>query len=138
MKPEIIKALKENTSAFGLMSPELQKAAKEIERSNFQVWECVMWKNVIYNYLKFNPNETYRLRSDYWPEPEYVKFEIFPHEDGLMYEPHVSCQNYWPECALRNPNFFKFEDNDGKQVFIDNIANSIRQGKKCYAVFVKE
>jgi hypothetical protein len=137
MKPEIVKALKENTSAFGLMSPELRDAMSHIDRDKFLYYHCGgNWRECSLSGV-FGKSSQYRLRPDYQLESEYEKFEIKVREHGLMYISAVSCQNF-PDNAIREPNFAYFALDDlGTGIGIEDIATKIRQGHKVYAVFVK-
>ena len=66
---EKIKALKENTSAFGLMDKELQDKARDIGKRNFFYYSDD-WVRTSDNI--FCGPGTYRLRPNYAEEPEVV------------------------------------------------------------------
>ena len=76
----LIQQLKDNEKPFGLMSEEMQAAAKDISRVDFQ---CYM-RHGVWLKCHIEPGEedtwtdgiTYRLRSDYADEPEIVECEI--------------------------------------------------------------
>ena len=135
--PEIIKALKENTSAFGLMSPELQEAAKKIGRLKFQVWEEGIsgrsdWKCHVIESLPFQTDQTYRLRADYQPEPRFEKFEVWANGGGLAWQ-----DTMWISEACDEPCFSHFEKDNGNKIGIENIATYIHNGGKVYVVMRK-
>jgi hypothetical protein len=111
MKPETIKALKENEKPFGLMSAELQEAAKEIGKAKFQ-WFSAGWMpagptNILHS------NHTYRLRPDYQPESDVVEYPISVGSDGILgFLYGKNAFNTRLNCAIEQPDFigFKFED----------------------------
>jgi hypothetical protein len=71
---EIIQALKENTSAFGLMPVELQEKARKIGGKEFETWLLDHWKTRGGD--SFSTDFTYRLRPDYQEEPERIELKI--------------------------------------------------------------
>lgn len=151
MNTELIKALKENKEAFGLMSEEMQEAAREIGREDFLAYcDIASFESVkVAPEDHFDMSTAYRLRPDYEPEPEYEKCEITVIEDELCYKTSV---NSFPiDLAPRYPNFYRFElHKNGEQtacilsISLECIATAIRpvsqggQGHKCYAVFIKD
>ena len=133
-----IQALKENKEAFGLMSEEMQEAAREIGREDFLAYcDIASFESVkVAPEDHFDMSTAYRLRPDYEPELEYEKCEITVIEDELCYKTSV---NSFPiDIAPRYPDFSHFETDTGNKHSIEDIAGIIRQGHKCYAVFVKE
>jgi len=82
---EIIKALKENTSAFGLLLPSLQEMAMKIGKKDFLCFQRNSWVPSEPS-RPFNSDSTYRLDPDYDPPREewgWVEFEIFKTETVL-------------------------------------------------------
>ena len=77
--PDIIRALKENTSAIGLLSDEEKAASELIGKSNFEIYEFSgEWTGA--GTIMFNPARIYRLRPDYEPpqEPQKERFLFMP------------------------------------------------------------
>ena len=133
-----IQALKENKEAFGLMSEEMQEAAREIGREDFLAYcDMASFESVkVAPEDHFDMSTTYRLRPDYEPEPEYEKYEITLIENELCWETSV---NSFPiDIAPRYPDFSHFENDIGNPVKFEGVAFNIRQGHKCYAVFIKD
>ncbi|MFA5298716.1 MAG: hypothetical protein WC389_10975 [Lutibacter sp.] len=137
---EIIKALKENTSAFGLMPKELQEAARKIAGDNFEVYDGTLW------YIAFDvafnvPYKAYRLRPDYQPKPEYEKFEIVP--DGVylrMFMRKGQIETFIPiNNMMERVDFAHFETElENKHIPIEDIATYIHNGGKVFVVLRKE
>ena len=135
MKPELIKKLKENKEAFGLMSEEMQTAMKKLHTRHFieryevnktwMLWSAALWGN-----------DTYRLRPDYQAEPEYEKKKIVEVAGRLQYYRGVSYKV--AVYAVSTPNFSHFENEAGQIQPIIGVASCIREGHKVYAVFIKE
>jgi hypothetical protein len=70
----IIDRLKKNTSAFGLMDPEMREAAEEIGCGKFLWWDEHWHAD---GNKRFMDEYTYRLRADYvCPHPEAKKHEV--------------------------------------------------------------
>ena len=69
----IIKQLKENKIAFGLMTQEMQDKAREIGVDNFErMWfGGFTWRESD----GFDPDYTYRLKPDYTEEPEEIEID---------------------------------------------------------------
>ena len=76
---EKIKALKENTSAFGLMDKELQDKAREIGKKEFRFLERGLsgWNTCARDSV-FCPENIFRLRPDYTEDSEVIELEVKP------------------------------------------------------------
>jgi hypothetical protein len=141
MKREIIQKLKENTSAFGLMSLELQEAAKELNKKEFVYFSATgegCWCQ--YSNDDFCPDVTYRLRSDYQPEPELERAEITEQrEDSIL--PHYGFvyQGEWVtvSCTPDLVNFSHFETDKGEKIYLEDVATYIRLGGIVFVVMRK-
>ena len=74
---DMIEKLKKNKMAFVLFEPEEQKLLKSLPENTI---ECLLDKPMEQWNLMFQPNfnrlNTYRIKSDYKPEPEPVDLEI--------------------------------------------------------------
>ena len=113
---EQIEALKKNEKPFGLMSAELQEAAKKMGRYDFQ---CYMhhgqWLKChieVGEENEWSNGHTYRLRPDYEQEPSIVECEITLLGDELAYSNPGRNLKVYIDTAPRDPDFigFKFED----------------------------
>lgn len=111
---EIIKALMENTSGFGLMSAEMRAKADSLPAVN--LWEKYQggkWVEIVQAVLL--DDYIYRLRPDYEPEPEVVKCEVELRDEELKY-----CYNkdsgIWMliSQAVNDPAFIGFLYEDGQ------------------------
>ena len=80
---EKIKALKENTSAFGLMPKELKHKAIEIGKKEFRFLERGLsgWYTCARDSV-FGIENIFRLRPDYAEEPEVIELEIYADYEG--------------------------------------------------------
>jgi len=79
----IIEKLKDKdyVRAFGLLSPEEQKCLIKVGKANLIVYSHSLgWCNTIGG--DFLRTETYAIKPDYQPEPEYVNLEIEEFADG--------------------------------------------------------
>ncbi len=143
MKPEIIKALKENTSAFGLMPKELQEAARKIGKTAFEVYECAkgddfVWKFHVLADLPFTGDRTYRLHPDNKPEPEFEKIEIKVDNTSDHARLYVMCPNkLFLHKVMSLEMFSRFETDEGAKIHLEDIANYIHNGGKVYVVMRK-
>jgi hypothetical protein len=149
MKPEIVQALKENTSAFGLMTPELRQAAEEIGADNFEIRWAGDWQSsedgIGYSKFDANGDYVYRLCPDYNPEPELDKYMVELFKFGKMKGLGV-CLGGLPISIVESataPDFYRFETESGDMIGIEQIATYIApkdkggQGGKVFVVLRK-
>ncbi len=139
---EIIKALMENTTAFGYMLPEKQNKAREIGMDQF-LWLCAGgWKKDTKQFPTtddFTDMYTYRLRPDYsQPEPEVVKCEVYPGKSGhLSYSKGDTFDARLIYFAVSDPDFIGFVYEDGT---VANMPRLYRSGnvKSAYNYSISE
>ena len=110
---QINKQLQENTSAFGLMSEEMQAKARDInEEGNFQLWMADKWVERVNR--AFSPDYTYRLRPDYKEESEVVKCEVITKNGILGCKYRIGADQYLAlSYACSDPDFIGFLYEDG-------------------------
>ncbi len=146
---EIIEKLKNNLAQFDCMPLELVGAAKFIGKKFFELLKaCGEWGAVgVWESLtgEFNDNTIYRLRPDYVlpAEKKMVRYEVKRIIDGLSNDkPHYELACDLPEdkqeridWLVRREDFDHFERDDLVRLTLENIATTIRNGFKVYAVF---
>ena len=155
---EILERLKNNKEAFGLMSEELQEAAKETGYYNFifadryttpqfslysiplvkKVYPIFAWTPTSQGREKdFDVSRTYRLHPDYQTKPGQENCEIKNIEGTLGIANRCELID-----VVQDPNFVRFycdiDDSDDLFIKLENIATFIQSGHKCYAVFLKD
>lgn len=109
----IIEQLKQNTSAFGLMSDEMQEKAKEIGfHGNFRICLGKQFGGIINNpEYALDEGLTYQLRADYQQEEGVVKIPIHLLYDKLNF---VKDSSSWLlEQAVHYPDFIGYLYEDG-------------------------
>jgi len=119
---DLIKELKENKRPFGLMDKELQDKAREIGRvDNFEFWNKYEWQLIYGDGCDFILDTTYRLRSDYQEEPEFVECEVYKNmERGsivncrMFKTGHADDKGWYVSEAVDHPDFVRFKFEDGK------------------------
>jgi hypothetical protein len=155
MKRELIEALKKNTSVFGLMSPEMQEAAKTIGVDNFDVYckgtggEYSFKGASKEKYKGFSEYSAlaYRLRADYRSKIEIERAEIFVgRTDGELYVNGICGlnSNMAITALPRRRDFSHFEKESGGRIRLEDIATEMRPvelgggGGKVYACVIKD
>jgi len=121
---EKIKALKENTSAFGLMDKELQDKARDIGKKEFRFLERGLsgWYTCARDSV-FGIENIFRLRHDYAEEPEVIELEIKKNAYGelvVIFDGNNRTYTMCPAlCPMKGYRFkhYKYDDcNSLKQV----------------------
>ena len=88
---DIIKALKENTKPFCFMTKEMQKKAKEIQKTKRRNYEFeyhsyhVGWHCASTPDWDSTPGMVFRLRPDYEETPSAVKCDVVTNYTGVFY-----------------------------------------------------
>lgn len=144
---EIIKRLQDKTfvRAFGLMEetlPGSQECYRKVGKEN-----CLFYTGNDWEQLKGVDfyNETYAIKPDYKPEPEFLDLEIIEQAGWLGVSRHdkVSHQPFtYIHCLPSLPNFVEFyviaEDLRPDlivEIGIDDVAQHIFEGKTVFARF---
>ena len=84
---ELIEKLKKNEKPFGLLTLEEQECLRKIGIKN-----CLYYSSGIPNWqipAGFANGQTYRIKPDYKPEPEYVDLEIILHNAPVYHQARV-------------------------------------------------
>lgn len=136
---------KDYVRAFGLMSAEEQKVFEKVDATNCLFynyhgkWECLDLGRS--NFLNCN---TYAIKPDYKPEPEYVDLEIVEYESGMwlgVYSDMKGIPHHFTHlhCLPSLPNFecFWYEEQP-HGMSIEDVATRISEGHKVYARFRKD
>jgi hypothetical protein len=141
---DIIKALKENETPFGMLSDEIQMKAMRIGKAgNFEFWNETRWA-LQSNKEIFRKEYTYRLRPDYEEKPEIVECEIYVNKDGYL-EFKKGAMLCGLQEPIDNPDFigFKYEDERSHEdirptplprLYMDDEGNIFSQYKEGYEV----
>ena len=139
-QPKMIEQLKHNKACFGELSTEEQEVFKKVGSENCLVRHQIIWR-ALPSDAKFYHNFTYRIRSDYQPEPEYIDLEVIENFGWLGVEsaelPEPSCQFTHIQRLPSLPGFVCFWWEDEKERretrIIGEVANQRRHEKKVYA-----
>ena len=104
---DLIKELKENKCAFGLMDKELQDKAKEIGHHCLEMAvdeddRYIKWVGIDHigrTYLE----RTYRLKPDYTEQPDRIELEITVNDFGYTYVKHHGTRDYYTNAPALCP-----------------------------------
>ena len=121
MKAEMIKELQENEKPICLMNKELREFMFSIKFSDFNCLQSTStpnkpkWARMTEDHWEksIEGDCVLRLRSDYQPEPEVIKCEVYlsthpSHLNQLVYSKDGEAENYLYE-AISDPNFIGYE-----------------------------
>ena len=141
---ELIEKLKDKdyVRAFGLMKTEEQECLKKAGKKNCLFYGSSEWEPKEADET-FCVWQTYAIKPDYQPEPEFVDYEIEMCEGGFLgvhkkfddnrVLPHEQTYLF---CLPSLPNFEGFiEKGVGGTLAIERVARYIDEGKKVYARF---
>ncbi len=140
---EMIEMLKDKSKArpLGLLSKEEQGILTEAGRYNCLYYD---WRNtwIEWHENTLYSNNTYILKPDYRPEPEYVEIEVVVVGNGVLMLKRPSPNARYQEISniVGDKDFHEFKDN--KTGVCTKNPGSVpawkREGHKVYARFVKE
>ena len=136
---EIIEKLQDPNRAqpFGVLSSEEQGVLKRAGMGwTWRFNEVKCWVEVCTT--EWCNALTYILKPDYKPEPEYEDCEIEHSHQNLMARGGPLSGPTSIHKLPARPEFVGFFEEDGQRTFNDLIANTIREGHKVIARFVKE
>jgi hypothetical protein len=136
---------KDYVRAFGLMTLEEQKCFEKTGKENCLYYSGYNGWRLIGG-VKFYKEYTYAIKSDYQPEPEFVKIRIYKSNDDFLgiYKENAYIQlphNFVHlHCIPSMPNFdhFEREDKNSLKVAFEDISRLISENIIVYAVFRKE
>ena len=145
----IIEKLQDKTKvqAFGICSPEEQEVYRKAGKKNCLTYDIQnRWVDEHEDMCTFWNHETYAIKPDYKPEPEFVDLEIEMCSGGFfgvkkklddnLVLPHDETYLF---CLSSLPNFmcFWYKYQVGKVEFYTDgkVASLIREGTKVYARF---
>jgi len=138
---DLIEKLKHNKTAFTLLSKEEQECFGKVGANNCRVlwnrkWEVIRGEG-------FGPDFTYRIKSDYRPEPQVERCEVFTDGNNhLCYQrsTDISFRNTLT-TALSDPDFIEAQDESGDPVGIRGHVEAHLRNKPApipkYVLFVK-
>ena len=82
---ELIEKLKKNKIAFGLMTPEEQECFRKVGAINCLFYNYHgKWETLTADKANLMNCNTYAIKPDYQPEPEFVDLEITKHAEGTL------------------------------------------------------
>jgi hypothetical protein len=146
MNAELIEKLKHNERPFGLCTKEEQECFKEVRKQNCLFYSVEnKWLEILSSSATTNhfPNEqTYRIKSDYQPQPEYM------YEDVIIINNELRAKQIGGiycviDALVRLPDFrgFGCVSDQFKETWIDiridSVAFAVAEGKRVQARFVK-
>jgi len=150
---EIIEKLKDKNyvRAFGLMTPEEQELFKKVKKQNCIIYNLGKhWLDCQNSKEEFYDIQTYAIKPNYQPEPEYVDWEIVKGNDNFLgihrriisNDPPIPFSFTHLHCVPSLPNFDQFwwDSDTGTRfgsVCIESVARLRAEGKKVYARFRK-
>lgn len=146
MNQKLIKKLKQNEKPFGLLNKEEQEYLKEVGRNNCLFFNGNKWINLDRGTF-FILDNTYRIKSDYNPEPEYTdyKIKLLHFVKKNQYLLGIEIHNIkWPLYKI--PSILNFDcfwvNVEGKgcpelnAIRMEKIAHGIKEGFEIYARFL--
>ena len=141
---DIIEKLKQNEKPFGLLSKEEQELLKKVEFENRLFYSPEKgWVNDRDSYT--GNAQTFRIKPDYQPEPEYVDYEISLDSTCELLGINWSVSEFFPLGEIVSmPDFEGFyiksdysEPEEWVECLQCLISRNIRAKKEIIARFVK-
>jgi len=138
---DLIEKLKKNEKPFGLLTLEEQECLDKVGKQNCLVYtNSGKWENAAK--CSFQSGNTYAIKPDYQPEPEFVDLEIVRHGDflGAFNDPDVLPFNFTHlHCLPSLPKFhsFVYTKVNGVEEWLPtvSVASEIDEGHKVFARF---
>lgn len=116
---DLIKELKQNEKAFGLMSEEMQAKALSIGRGTGAFQHIPYGSNKL-EWIETRGSPTfcygctYQLLPDYTEEPEMLECEVINDAGYLWFEIESESEKAALSCAPNYPDFIGFKYEDGR------------------------